>query len=165
MGEMVAKGRNPMGCSGYFGGETECDSKESGMVFGAAAKGMHKSAVAAGQSREQEGRLGEKSSRSEGEKDEFVGSEKRNSLGRRRRRLRRSLSPLSPFRFYDRRRDPRSLPPSMAMTSKKILPLSGAQISKGGGGSGYGEKRATSHFGCLPQFPNFRIIFFFQTFF
>ena len=84
------------------------------MVFGAAAKGMHKSAVAAGQSREQEGRLGEKSSRSEGEKDEFVGSEKRNSLGRRRsRRLRRSLSPLSPFRFYDRRRDPRSLPPSV----------------------------------------------------
>ena len=78
------------------------------MVFGAAAKGMHKSAVAAGQSREQEGRLGEKSSRSEGEKDEFVGSEKRNSLG-----LRRSLSPLSPFRFYDRRRDPRSLPPSL----------------------------------------------------
>ena len=85
------------------------------MVFGAAVKGMHKSAVAAGQSREQEGRPGEKSSRSEGEKDEFVGSEKRNSLGRRsRRRLRRSLSPLSPFRFYDRRRDPRSLPPSVA---------------------------------------------------
>ena len=85
------------------------------MVFGAAAKGMHKSAVAVGQSREQEGRLGEKSSRSEGEKDEFVGSEKRNSLGRRRR-LRRSLSPLSPFRFYDRRRDPRSsLPPSLAL--------------------------------------------------
>ena len=84
------------------------------MGFGAAAKGMHKSAVAVGQSREQEGRLGEKSSRSEGEKDEFVGSEKRNSLGRRRqRRLRRSLSPLSPFRFYDRRRDPRSLPPSL----------------------------------------------------
>lgn len=82
------------------------------MVFGAAAKGMHKSAVAAGQSREQEGRLGEKSSRSEGEKDEFVGSEKRNSLGHRRRLL-RSLSPLSPFRFYDRRRDPRSLPPSL----------------------------------------------------
>ena len=77
---------------------------------------MHKSAVAAGQGREQEGRLsrasGEKSSRSEGEKDEFVGSEKRNSLGRRRRRrLPRSLSPLSPFRFYDRRRDPRSLSP------------------------------------------------------
>ena len=82
------------------------------MVFGAAAKGMHKSAVAAGQSREQEGRPGEKSSRSEGEKDEFVGSEKRNSLGHRRRLL-RSLSPLSPFRFYDRRRDPRSLPPSV----------------------------------------------------
>ena len=82
------------------------------MVFGAAAKGMHKSAVAAGQSREQEGRPGEKSSRSEGEKDEFVGSEKRNSLGHRRRLL-RSLSPLSPFRFYDRRRDPRSLPPSL----------------------------------------------------
>ena len=88
------------------------------MGFGAAAKGMHKSAVVAGQSREQEGRPGEKSSRSEGEKDEFVGSEKRNSLGRRRRR-RRLPPPVSvsslPFSVLRPPPRPSLLPPSLAL--------------------------------------------------
>ena len=104
------------GC-GYFGGEIECDSKESGMVFGATAKRMHKSTVAAGQSREQEGR---QDSRASGRSLLDRRERKMNlSVRKRETRLaaaasgRRSLSPLSPFRFYDRRRDPRSLPPSL----------------------------------------------------
>ena len=106
------------GC-GYFGGEIECDSKESGMVFGATAKRMHKSTVAAGQSREQEGR---QDSRASGRSLLDRRERKMNlSVRKRETRLpaaasgRRSLSPLSPFRFYDRRRDPRSLPPSLAL--------------------------------------------------
>ena len=107
---------------GYFRGtpndEIERDSRESGMVF-LTAKGMHTRAVVA-VAVESLRRTGEREREvfsiggRERKKDEFVGSEKRNSLGRRSL----SPSPLSPFRFYDRRhrrrrhrrrRDPRSL--------------------------------------------------------